>query len=199
MRSEERESALTQRSQSGAEKSMAHGRRRSIAGRVVIGLGLVVALVMLVSGWYWFRTDWRQRWRLRVQSGMVLLRVESWPDFRLPPDGGLSRILSPELWWTIPGTWREKDGVVDTQLLGVVRRLDSFGARATVVTVMFWPIAITGFAAGGGLIWWGARVRRRGRPGCCPGCGYEMVGLEKGAGCPECGKGKSASLAQLER
>ncbi|MEK6700766.1 MAG: hypothetical protein AABZ53_00755 [Planctomycetota bacterium] len=170
---------------------MAHGRKRLIVGRGVIGVSLVVTLVMLVSGRYWFKTDWRSGWRLRVQSGFVLLRVESWPDFHLPPDGGLNRILPPELVWSIPTSWREKDGVVDSCLLGVVRRLDSFGARSTTVTFMLWPIALAGFATGGGLIWWGARVRRMGRRGCCPGCGYEMTGLAGGAACPECGKGKS--------
>ncbi|HZW07506.1 MAG TPA: hypothetical protein VFF65_10315 [Phycisphaerales bacterium] len=48
------------------------------------------------------------------------------------------------------------------------------------------PIALVLWAPGA------VRTLRRRRKGCCAACGYSLAGLDEGAACPECGRGRDA-------
>ena len=73
------------------------------------------------------------------------------------------------------------------------RMMWSFHYRAALVRVLVIPLwaPTLAFALPAGWLW--LRHCRRGfGPGRCLKCGYELVGLADGAGCPECGIGPAS-------
>ncbi|MEK6702200.1 MAG: hypothetical protein AABZ53_08050, partial [Planctomycetota bacterium] len=64
------------------------------------------------------------------------------------------------------------------------------GQTTWVVGFVLWPIGLALLATGVPFAVSGRRIRRRARLGLCAACGYDRRGLESGAACPECGKGK---------
>ncbi|MFG0244263.1 MAG: hypothetical protein ACF8R9_15890 [Phycisphaerales bacterium JB054] len=131
-----------------------------------------------------------------------------WVD-RPDPSHGLSRTLTVAYGWPLPAM---SEGVHFTNTLGVERvwiwtpgNRDARGlrrARPILESAEFgFPIrpvwrgllgnaAIYGavcWTAVGGVRWSWRRLRHK--RGACVACGYDLAGLPKGSGCPECGAG----------
>src|SRR5690606_17543245 len=89
------------------------------------------------------------------------------------------------MWNTSPGynwpTWAPSVHVFRTRKFQWLGTYYSF-QRTTIVAAPLW-MPLLGLSVATGCLWW----RDRGpRAGFCPGCGYDLTGLD-GRVCPECG------------
>ncbi len=169
---------------------MAYVRKRLFVGWGLIGLGFVVAGLMAASRYYTARTDQNAPLYIVVHAGCVEL---CWghPTLSLGlKPASVARRTTPWLLWVTQEQGQPFQPMLSVGLARVERFRPPAGQTTWVVGFVLWPIGLALLATGVPFAVSGRRIRRRARLGLCAACGYDRRGLESGAACPECGKGK---------
>ncbi len=172
---------------------MARGRKRLIAGWSLITLGFSLMWLMVASCWLRARVSPVKPWTVSIASGS--LHVSRDPDRWYPgwparPYVGLAN--PPELYWIRPPLGEPFEVMFTLGVLRVERQESPWRQTEWFGEVMLWPLALVSFGMAFGVRGWSKRASRRARmrEGLCPACLYDLKGLEAGAACPECGKGR---------
>jgi hypothetical protein len=132
------------------------------------------SLAVLSARWHLHAWGTVGRWTTTVgadRGGVYLVCAR---DIQLAPGNGPWGARAPRvpvrygyLWWQ----W-SFEGTV--------------GAPGLYMAATLWPLAIPTLLAAI-LIHIGVRRRERAQPGQCGSCGYDLRGIARGSGCPECG------------
>lgn len=169
-------------------------RTRRFAAWVLIWIGVLAALLLVVSAW-WSVEFAQGSWWIKVGRGEIWVLDDPGMLFNGQSPRGLS---GPRLNDKAGITWYAPD----FEIYGWSNRWDwvfaahgergfgwAGGARAW--DVVLWPFPLPLWTVGGLLLWWARWSRIRAMRGLCLKCGYDLAGLDAGAPCPECGGGRS--------
>jgi len=159
------------------------GRKRQIAGVLLLTLGLLNAGIWGASRRWWFGYN-GVTWQVSLQAGVVSFVR---PKGRLPlttmEEGWHSRFIAddrPEWSWLA-----DRYESPPTLSVGVAAVYTLAGGRAASVDACGWLFALPPLVGGAVLMW---STRWRARKGKCVECGYDLAGLAAGVRCPECGE-----------
>ena len=165
---------------------MAHGRKRILGGKVLVVVGVVLGVVMLVTGW---RKVWFSGTHLTL--GLVSGEVRMWyfestsPVFSGFPHWMWNKNPDAMEWWLDRSGFDLNAGVVVAHA-----GRNSEGKLDLVCQVLLWPPALLALVTGA-VSWRTGSVARCGWKNAhkaCPACGYARAGLAETAPCPECGR-----------
>ena len=183
------------------------GRKRRVAGWVLLVVGVVIAGVWGASRWWWFGWSGEQE-SFAVFRGLASIdtqRGNVWSPLGWCFDPAPSPHDVGWVWLTETptNTWNATQFVnlhfASYQRLNVIS--SGFSNSGQVIGtehstyICIWPFALVSLLGGGWLVWSGRRARRRAMTGVCLKCGYDLRGLGAGAPCPECGKQVAAAEA----
>lgn len=164
------------------------GRKRWLAGWVLLALGVAIAAAWFPSRWWMFRYG-GHTWGFYLYCGTVTVSSQSWrpaAEFRARP----APSPSPGWKWTLDQDECDAGGSplyyrVYGSIVGL--RFFLYGTTsARACEVCLWAPAAAAVLSGGSLLWSAHRARHR-RTGRCWRCGYDMRSLAASAPCPECG------------
>ena len=169
---------------------MAHGRKRILGGKMLVVVGVVLAGVMVMTGW---RKVWYSGTHLTV--GLVSGEVRVWffestsPVLNGIPHWTWHENSDALQWWLNRSRFDLNTGVA----VGFAGR-NSDGKLVLFCQVLLWPPAVLAVAAGAASWRLGFVARRRWKNAhkACPVCGYVRAGLAESAPCPECGRAAGA-------
>ncbi|MGH7133059.1 MAG: hypothetical protein ACREJO_14065 [Phycisphaerales bacterium] len=167
------------------------GRKRRVAGWVLLAFGVLVTGVWGASRWWefgYFGTTWN------VEAVHGQWHVTGWtPEKRITTWWGGRSVPVEDQGWT----WWQHIEFLDTEtrwwaIAGVVGAGATWtpgggSGRTWWLIVLPWPFALASLLGGGWLVWSGRRARKRAMTGMCLNCGYDLRGLAAGVPCPECG------------
>ncbi|MGH7133252.1 MAG: hypothetical protein ACREJO_15070 [Phycisphaerales bacterium] len=166
------------------------GRKRWLAGWVLLVIGVAITSMWFASRWWMFRYG-GHTWGLYLYCGTVSVSAQPWrpaAEFRVRS----APTPSPGWKWTLDGEEGDSFGrPLYSRVYGSIAGLRwvSYGTTsARTWEVCLWAPAAAAMLAGCSLLWSAQRARSR-RTGTCWRCGYDLAGLAAGASCPECGGG----------
>jgi hypothetical protein len=138
-------------------------------------LAAAIALLWLVSGWYWSQVGWSSNesaWSLSVETGRIDCESIRGPvEFPSGFDVRAGWSLNEKEWDWWPGFFQG----------GHVRR----------VTVPLWPLFLLVIIYSA----WLWRLDRTPKAGHCPRCRYDLSATPPSAPCPECGRAQQSPEA----
>ena len=146
---------------------------------MVMGAALIASVR---AGWFVMSAWWRvwyyryepgRKWTISVRRGMLETWETTGPRVLPTPASGLFVQPVGSASWEWSSRSSRGPGILSGSTITVER-----------ATPLWLPVlGVVGIATG--LCWWRWRGRRR--EGECPGCGYDLAGLEARVACPECG------------
>jgi hypothetical protein len=160
------------------------GRKRRIAGWLLLSLAVVVTGVWAVSGWRWLALG-GAKWRVICAWGNVTWITSPEPLYLNTSRVGWSeQEMRFHTAWRVSHMWVFGLACVDLGLIG----LWDYRGSTRAVEVTLWPLPLLLTVLGVPVLRSGVRARRRALAGSCPSCGYDQRGIPPGSPCPECGK-----------
>ena len=169
-------------------KKKTPGRKRRVAGWLLLVIGVLIAGVWGASG-RWAVVYSRSNGWVVIEDGVASLH---WGE-KLRPLPRWTITEHDGSWFlTLFGFGTSHLNHVDHYSLGIL----AFGYNSLPATgptvrgsvqINLWPFALASLLGGGWLVWWGRRTKRRAMTGVCLKCGYDMQGLAAHGQCPECG------------
>ena len=188
------------------------GRKRRMAGWLLLVTGVLITGVWGASRWWWF--GWFGRSSI-LQTGRGVLNLQWQTDGIADPEDRRWYYAANK-----PAGWdwlRQEPSIFEDNFSAPTRLLvcdvtfvryqqwRTFAASRIRwelknplvhdVTILPWPFALASLLGGGWLLWSGRRARRRAMAGVCHKCGYDLAGLAATTSCPECGGASTAVSA----
>ncbi|MGH7133201.1 MAG: hypothetical protein ACREJO_14815 [Phycisphaerales bacterium] len=168
------------------------GRKRRVAGWVLLVLGVLITGVW--GGSRWWQVCWSDDMTtVSTWKGFLYLALHPYPmqagagwqvgreDRRSSPVETI-KLLDD----TVRKLGEPRDSAIDAGVFGYYRVF-----KSTRIFLPLWPFALISLLGGGWLVWSGRRARRRAMTGVCLKCGYDLAGLATPTAptppCPECG------------
>ncbi|MGH7130656.1 MAG: hypothetical protein ACREJO_01765 [Phycisphaerales bacterium] len=185
------------------------GRKRRVAGWVLLVIGVLITGVWGASRW-WALGFMGMTWGIGFESGVGAVSVvPSFADSTKPKNRFIAEanVYDDQKRWNliVPPNYRASESdprgwyywpVAYSDLLSPNRK--SYIFRTWLVVL--WPFALASLLGGGWLVWSGRRARRRAMTGHCLKCGYDLAGLATPTTpttpCPECGTVAHAAPAR---
>ena len=169
------------------------GRKRRVAGWLLLVIGVLITGVWGVSGWWRCQAS-RGPLTVTLSAGTVetTYALDSFAGTDLEFRGALQDAYvvharawnPPEEFYSYSMNWD-----LGVACAGDFIRTNRIPYKRCWFLVL-WPFPLPLWTVGGLLLWWARWSRIRAMRGLCLKCGYDLAGLDAGAPCPECGGGR---------